>query len=79
MAEVIAEAGLTGLVGGLAGLLVARGVLAIAASAADVSLSVGAGTTALALCAAAGTGVAAGWYPARKASRVDVIDALRQE
>jgi ABC-type lipoprotein release transport system permease subunit len=33
----------------------------------------------LALLAAAGSGAMAGWYPARRATQLDVVDAIRAE
>lgn len=77
--EVLLEAALTGLVGGLAGLGMAWMLLGVLERATAAPLSIGTATAAWSVVAACAAGVAAGWYPARKASRIDVINALRQE
>lgn len=77
--EVLLEAGLTGLAGGVIGLGLAWTILAVLARVTATPLTIGTLTASLSVVAACGAGVAAGWYPARKASRVDVINALRQE
>lgn len=77
--EVLLEAALTGFVGGVAGLSVAWMLLGVLERATAAPLSVGTATGVWSVVAACAAGVAAGWYPARKASRIDVINALRQE
>ncbi len=79
VAEVLAEAALLGLLGGTAGAAVALAILAAASTLAPVPLTARPSLLALAVAAAAGSGVAAGWYPAIRANRLHVIDALRSE
>ena len=79
LAEVIAESLLTAVIGGTAGVTVAAVLLALASSAFGLSLVPTAGTMAAAFAAAAATGLLAGAFPARHASRIDVIAALRAE
>lgn len=79
LVETLAESSVIALAGGLAGLLAALGLLSLAGRSVGIPLDLQ-WTTALGSLVAAGfSGIAAGWYPARRASSIDVIAALRQE
>jgi putative ABC transport system permease protein len=77
--EVLAESAFIGLAGGVAGTIIAVGVLALASRASELALPVMPATVAWSLGAACAAGVLAGWYPARRAATLDVIIAVRQE
>jgi putative ABC transport system permease protein len=77
--EVLLEATLVALVGGAAGLLAVLGLVSAVRAAATVPLAVTASTAVWSFGAAALAGVLSGLYPARRASRVDVIAAVRAE
>ena len=79
VAEVLAESGLIAMAGGLAGLGAAQVLMAAASGPLGVELGVAPATAAWSLLAAGASGLAAGWYPARRASRIDPIVAIRQE
>lgn len=79
VAETVAESAIVGLLGGALGLLVGAGALSAASGIGGLSLSLGAGTALFSLTAAVVSGMAAGWYPARRAASIDVVAALRQE
>lgn len=77
--EVLAESALTAMIGGVAGLVVAAGVVAALAEGLSLPLTVAPITVATSLLASAASGLAAGWYPARRATHLAVVDALRTE
>ncbi|MBP7778912.1 MAG: ABC transporter permease [Acidobacteria bacterium] len=79
MQEVLAEAVVVAVVGGAVGVLGASGLVQLLASALGVPIGVSMTTLGVALGAAGLSGVLAGWYPARRATRFDVITALRSE
>ena len=79
MQEVLAEAVVVALVGGAIGASIAWGLVALLAAALGVPIGVGPTTLIIALSAAGLSGIVAGWYPARRATRLDVITALRAE
>ncbi len=77
--ETLAESSVIALAGGIAGLLIATAALSAAAPAIGVPLALEWQTLAGSLAAAALSGIAAGWFPARRAAALDVVTALRQE
>lgn len=79
MQEVLAEAVVVAVVGGAVGVFGASGLVQLLASALGVPIGVSMTTLGVALGAAGLSGVLAGWYPARRATRFDVITALRSE
>ena len=79
LVETLAESSVIALAGGAVGLAAAAGLLSLAAGSLGVPLSLEWPTTLGSLAAAGLSGVLAGWYPARRATALDVITALRQE
>jgi putative ABC transport system permease protein len=78
LAEVLAESVAIGFFGGLAGVLFVLVLVAIA-NGAGLDLRLPASTVVWSLLAACASGLLAGWFPARRATRIDVVDALRAE
>jgi putative ABC transport system permease protein len=77
--EILAESLLLSIAGGTAGALAAWSLLATLEYALDLPLHVAPQTLAIALAAAAGSGMIAAWYPARRAVALDVVAAIRAE
>lgn len=79
MREVFAESLVVAVVGGVAGALAAAGLVSVLAANLAVPIAVRGSTIALGILASAASGILAGWYPARRATHLDVIAALRAE
>jgi len=79
LAQFLIEAVTLSLLGGLIGIILGLGGSAAFASAAQLPLVVGLRSVLLAFGFSALVGVFFGYYPARKASRLDPIEALRYE
>jgi putative ABC transport system permease protein len=77
--EVLAEAGLIAVVGGAVGLIGAQIALDAAAVPLGLPLPLRWSTVMWSLGAAGLSGIVAGWYPARRAARIEVIAAIRLE
>ncbi|MBE3072554.1 MAG: ABC transporter permease, partial [Acidobacteria bacterium] len=79
MFEVLAEATLIAAVGGTIGLIGSSALLAVASGPLGLPLPLRFSTVLWSLGAAGLSGLVAGWYPARRASRIDIINAIRAE
>lgn len=77
--EVVAESVLLSILGGLAGAAAATAIMTTAGALTGLPLIVSGATFGWAMVAAAGSGLAAAWYPARRATATDVIAAIRTE
>jgi len=79
MREIVAEAMLISLAGGLVGTLLTAAAVSVLARTLQLDIVVRPTTVAWAIGAAALSGLLAGYYPARRATRIDVIAAVRAE
>lgn len=79
MGEVLSESTQVALLGGALGILVSKGLLALGGQLLSFELPLSMSTLGWSLAAAVSSGLVAGLYPARRAARVEVIQALRIE
>ena len=79
LVQFLTEAIVLALVGGLVGILLAVGVSIFLDRVIGMTSIISPGIVALAFCFAGAVGVFFGYYPARKAARLNPIDALRYE
>ncbi|HSP92787.1 MAG TPA: FtsX-like permease family protein, partial [Vicinamibacterales bacterium] len=79
MREIVAESLVVSLAGGLAGTLLTAAAVSFLAGALQLDIVVEGATVAWAILAAGLSGLVAGYYPARRATRIDVISAVRAE
>jgi putative ABC transport system permease protein len=77
--EVLAESSLLSLSGGLAGVVLVSLAVRLVVRVSGVDLELRWSTAAWTLLAAGASGLVAGWYPARRATRVEVVTALRAD
>lgn len=79
MLQFLVESAILALVGGLVGITLGAAASALIARLADWRLSISLGSVLMAGLVSAAVGIFFGWYPARKASLLDPIEALRYE
>ncbi len=79
MGEVLSESTQVALLGGALGIFVSKGLLALGGQVLSFELPLSMSTLGWSLAAAGLSGLVAGLYPARRAARVEVIQALRIE
>ena len=77
--QFLVEAMMISLLGGLIGVGVGVGVAALLAGVQGWAVQVSASSVVVAFAFSAATGIFFGWWPARKAARLNPIDALRYE
>lgn len=79
MLQFVIEAGTVSCIGGIIGIIIGSGVSMLAGKLLDLSVSPSASAIVLAFGVSVGIGIAFGFLPAKKAAKLNPIDALRYE
>lgn len=79
MLQFVIEAGTVSCIGGIIGIIIGSAVSLMAGKLLDLSVSPSAGAIILAFGVSVGIGIAFGFLPAKKAAKLNPIDALRYE
>ncbi len=79
LAQFLTEAIILCLAGGLVGLVIGLGTTFVISKALGWTVSIGVGTVAMAIIVSAAVGIVFGFVPAKRASKLNPIDALRYE
>ena len=79
LTQVLAESFLISVLGGLLGILIAAGVVEALTNFAGAKMRITPPYVILAVIVSSGVGLISGWYPARRAARMDPVEALRAE
>jgi len=79
MMQVLMESVVMSVMGGLLGVALGAGITEVMAKAFDLNLRITLPYVLLSLFVSSAVGIASGWYPASRASKLDPITALRSE
>ena len=79
MTQFVMESGVVSCIGGIIGIISGSALAMLAGKALDMDVSPSTGAIIIAFCVSVGIGIIFGFLPARKAARLNPIDALRSE
>ena len=79
LVQILTESFVISALGGFLGIAIAWGLVQIVTSTFEVKMQITYPYILLAVFVSSGVGLISGWYPARKAARLDPIEALRAD